>query len=249
MSDVLCITTFNKKLYDKYAFGFMKSFKLPFDLIIYSEEDMQFLKNIYKNNYKLVNSFNCIPELSDFINKNKKRNIVDVKTGGFKKDGIRFCYKVFCVTHCGLNIDEKYKYLIWLDSDIVFKKEFNKEFIEKNFLKKNSMMSYLGRTKNYSECGFLIFNLKHKNIKDYFKEMKRMYTSGDIYKEKEWHDSYIWDTVRKRFEKKYGILNFNISNISQNDVFLNLPILYDNFYHLKGKRKDKINEYKKFFVR
>lgn len=249
MSEILCLTTFNKRLYEKYAFGFMKSYKLPFDLIIYSEEDMRFLKKIHKNNYTLINSTNNIPELLEFINKNKKRNIQDVKEGGFKKDGIRFCYKVFCVTHCGINIDDKYKYLIWLDSDIVFKKNFDKEFIEKHFLKKNSMMSYLGRTNNYSECGFLIFNLKHKYIKDYFLEMKRMYTSGDIYKEKEWHDSYIWDIVRKRFEKKYNVINFNISNTSSNDVFLSLPIMFNNFYHLKGKRKDKIEEYKKYFIR
>lgn len=44
MSKVLCITTFNKKLYNKYSFGFMRSFKLPFDLVIYSEGNLKFLK-------------------------------------------------------------------------------------------------------------------------------------------------------------------------------------------------------------
>ena len=123
MSEVLCITTFNKKLYNKYSFGFMKSFKLPFDLVIYSEDNLQFLKEKYKFDFEIIDSNLKILmiELGEFINKNKK-DIEDVKIGGFKKDGIRFCYKVFCVTHCGININDKYKYLIWLDADIVFKK-------------------------------------------------------------------------------------------------------------------------------
>lgn len=249
MSKVLCITTFNKKLYNKYSFGFMRSFKLPFDLVIYSEGNLKFLKERYKFDFKIIDSNVKIPELGEFINKNKDRNVEDVKEAGFYKDGIRFCYKVFCVTHCGINISDKYKYLIWLDADIIFKKKFDLEYIEKHFFEKDSMMSYLGRNNNYSECGFLIFNLKHHKIKDYFIEMKRMYTSGDIYKEKEWHDSYIWDVVRNKFEKKYNIKNFNISKTNHNDVFKNIPILYDIFYHLKGKRKDKINSYEKFFLR
>jgi len=249
MSEVLCITTFNKKLYEKYSYGFMRSFKLPFDLVIYSEDNLEFLKNKYNFNFELKNSFDEIPELQKFINKNKKRNINDVKSGGYLKNGVRFCYKVFCITHAGINIDKKYKYLIWIDADIIFKNTFDLNFLEKKFFKKNNMMTYLGRINYYSECGFLIFNLKHKITRDYFIEMKRMYTSDDIYKEKEWHDSYIWDVVRKRFEKKYNICNFNISNTKQNDVFKNTPILFEYFYHLKGPRKDKINDYKKYFIR
>lgn len=249
MSEVLCITTFNKKLYEKYSFGFMKSFKLPFDLVIYSEGNLTFLKKKFNFKFDIIDSNLKIPELNEFIDKNKERNVEDVKTGGFKKDGIRFCYKVFCVTHCGINISDKYKYLIWLDADIVFKKKFNLEYINNELFEKDSMMAYLGRNNNYSECGFLIFNLKHKNIKDYFIEMKRMYTSGDIYKEKEWHDSYIWDIVRIRFEKKYNIKNFNISKTDHNDVFKNVPKLFKMFYHLKGPRKDKVNTYEKFFIR
>ena len=55
--------------------------------------------------------------------------------------------------------------------------------------------------------------------------------------------------VYKSSEKKYNICNFNISNTKQNDVFKNTPILFEYFYHLKGPRKDNINDYKKYFIR
>jgi hypothetical protein len=103
------------------------------------------------------------------------------------------------------------------------------------------MMSYLGRGGKYhSECGFLIFNMNHQHTQDYLIEMKRMYTSGDIYKEIEWHDSYIWDVVRKRFEKKFNIKNKNLGYEDRtiNDIVGN-TFLFEYFYHLKGKRKFK----------
>ena len=73
------------------------------------------------------------------------------------------------------------------------------------------MMSYLGRGTMYSECGYLYFNLNHPKIKEYAKEMKRMYDSDDLYKLQESHDSWVWDYVRKEFEKT-GVKNHNIGD-------------------------------------
>ncbi len=72
---ILCVTTFHKELYDYYANNFMKSFKnlLQYDLVIYSEDDMSFLKNEYDYDFEVRDSFECIPELKEFIDKNKKK--------------------------------------------------------------------------------------------------------------------------------------------------------------------------------
>ena len=237
---VLCITTFNNELYDKYAFNFMKSFKnlLPFDLVVYSEDEMSFMKEKYDYNFEVRKSFECIPELKEFIKKNSKRNEVDKKRS-FKYDGIRFCYKVFTVTHCGLNADKKYDYMLWLDSDVFFTKRFE---LDERFIQEDKLFGYLGRKNVYSECGFLVFNLKHDYINQYFNEMKRMYVSGDIYKLKEWHDSYVWDIVRKRFKKLYNVNSFDISNeINQGDVFGN-TFLKEYMYHYKGLRKETMKK-------
>ena len=251
-SDVLCVTTFNSKLYKEYAYRFIKTYNLPFDLIVYSEDNIEHIKNdVNKNvNIKTLNINKVCPEIVNFINRNKERNVVDVEKGGFRLNAIRFCYKVFAVTHAGLNFND-YKYLIWLDADMVFKIPLTTDILEKYFIKKTNMMSYLGRTKTkrvkqyHSDCGFLIFNMKHKYIINYMIEMKRMYTSNDIYKEREWHDSYIWDLVRKRFEKKFKILNYDIGlkyskgECKFNHVLTATP-LFNYIDHLKGNIRKKL---------
>ena len=199
-SEVLCVTSFNNKLYKEYAHKFLKTFNWPFDLLIYSEEDLVF----QDKRYKTLNILKCDEEFIDFIKTNKTRKVKD-----FYYDGVRFSYKVFAVVHAGLNFSN-YKYLMWLDADIIFKRKIDFINLEKYFTRNDSMMSYLGRYNYHSECGFLIFNLEHKYIKEYLSEMRRMYLSNDIYKEKEHHDSFIWDVVRLRFENKYKIKNFNL---------------------------------------
>ena len=75
--------------------------------------------------------------------------------------------------------------------------------------------------------------------------MMNMYSGGKLFDEKEWHDSYIFDQVRKKIEKKYNVLNFNISKLglvnieSKNDdhVFVT-SVLGEFMDHKKGDRKN-----------
>ena len=127
-SNILYVTTFNKKLYDNYAYRFIDSFDTEGDLLIYSEDDLSFLKNKIKDkfNYYIIDSNKYIPEMVKFINRNKERNKTDIKKrngwGILYFNGVKFCYKVFVVTHAGINFNN-YDYIIWIDSDCVFKKK------------------------------------------------------------------------------------------------------------------------------
>lgn len=47
---ICCVTTFNKKQLDDYAQWFLKTYNLPFDLIIYSEDKLDLSK--YNSNFK-----------------------------------------------------------------------------------------------------------------------------------------------------------------------------------------------------
>jgi hypothetical protein len=98
------------------------------------------------------------------------------------------------------------------------------------------MMTYLGRGEQYSECGFLLWNLKHKDTQDYFKEMKNMYNNNLIYNEREQHDSYIWDLVRKKFERERNTMNIDIGDKIGGHVQARsiLGSLYD---HTKGPKR------------
>jgi hypothetical protein len=239
-SKILCVTTFNQKLYEEYAKRFIDTYNMDFDLVIYSEDDLSFLNN---DKISTVNFNNDVPDIIKFIETNKEKNLKTSKKG-FRWDAVRFCYKIYAVTHCALNNLEKYDYLIWLDADIIFKEELDKKTLLELFIRNNNMISYLGRKNYHSDCGFLIFDLNHKYTNEYMSKVKHLYDSNEIYNLKEYHDSYIWDYVRIIFENKYGIKNFNLgyeysNNKSYNHILLKTP-LFNYIDHLKGEIRKKI---------
>ena len=96
---------------------------------------------------------------------------------------------------------------------------------------------------NYSECGFLIFNTEHPIHETFWKNMMKMYDDGDLFKEKEWHDSYIFDVVRKKLEKTKNVKNFDITNnglvdVKNDDHVFVSSVLGKFMDHKKGNRKD-----------
>ena len=110
-------------------------------------------------------------------------------------------------------------------------------------------MSYLGRTnfppeRPYTETGFLGFNLKHSQFKQFINRMVEVYCSGEIFSFVEWHDCWVYDHVRKEFEEK----NINFKNIS-GPIFEKLAHPFVNcnlgkfFDHLKGDRKKSGSSY------
>ena len=73
--------------------------------------------------------------------------------------------------------------------------------------------------------------------------MMKMYDGGDLFSEREWHDSYIFDVVRRKLEKESNIKNFDITSLglvelnNDNHVFIS-SVLGKYMDHKKGNRKD-----------
>jgi len=210
------VTSWNNKLFKQYAHRFQSTYNWPFDLIVYNEDDDMFDK---------------IPDLKKFIERNKHR-----KVESFKKDGVRFSYKVYAYTHAIDNCSKDIDGLICIDADSVFYKSIDVDWIKKHIHKDDCMMSYLGRGSNYSECGFLYFNMQHNQTRNYARYMKKMYDYDEIYSLSEYHDSYVWDYVRKVFEEDMKVQNNNIGDNRPGHVQARsiLGTVYD---HTKGKRK------------
>jgi len=246
-SDICIVTSFNQKLYEKYANVFIDSYgdnNIPFDLFIYSEDDNNNFKNI-KKNMKIIQLLNNNIPLNKFYKNNENytlKKYIKCTKNQWKYDCIRFSYKVFSIIH-NFNHYDTYKYIIWIDADTIFKKNFDFSLIKK-LIKNENMMSYLGRVPGeyHSECGFLIFNKKHEKIKDYFNEIEKLYLSKEIFNEKEWHDSYIWDLIRIKYEEKYKITNFNISKYFYNNL-INKNIDKENFMSKNILSKIPLNKY------
>lgn len=246
-SDICIVTSFNQKLYEKYANVFIDSYganNIPFDLFIYSEDNNNNFKNI-KKNMKIIQLLNNNIPLNNFYKNNENYTLekyINCTKNKWKYDCVRFSYKVFSIIH-NFNHYDTYKYIIWIDADTIFKNNFDVSLIKK-LIKNEHMMSYLGRSslEYHSECGFLIFNKNHEKIKNYFNEIENLYLSKEIFNEKEWHDSYIWDLIRKKYENKYKIKNFNISEYFY-DNLINKNIDKNSFMSKNILSKIPLNKY------
>jgi len=220
MATFKVITTWNNNLYEAYAHRFKKTYNWPFEVIVYNEDE------------------SILPDLKKFVDRNKHRQPISdfkEKSLDFITDGVRFSYKVYAYTHALMT--QEADGLICIDADSVFHKPIDEEWIKKHIHKDDCMMSYLGRGNHYSECGFLYFNLKHKDTIAYANRMKSLYDTDGIYNLKEQHDSYVWDYVRKEFENR-GTKNHNIGEGKPGHVQAR-SILGEVYDHTKGPRKLK----------
>ena len=83
---------------------------------------------------------------------------------------------------------------------------------------------------------FCRYNLKEPITKSFIYNLRRYYTKDLLFKEREWHDSYVWDCVREKY--LHGIKTHNLAP-TVNKVGNPWPDTYMAEYcdHLKGKRR------------
>ena len=215
---LLSVTTYNNKLYKEYAHRFESTYNWDFPYTVYNEDD---------------GMMDTIPDCKAFVERNKNRFDNKDFIKDYWQDGVRFCYKVYAYTHAIMNYQDL-DGIIGIDADSVFYKKIDEDWIKKHIHRDNCMMTYLGRP-NYSECGFLYFNMKHPDIQPYANRMKSLYDTDGIYNLKEQHDSFIWDYVRKEFEKR-GTKNFDIGDGKMGHVKAR-SILCTVYDHTKGPRR------------
>ena len=208
------VSTWNNKLFKEYAHRFQSTYNWPFELETYNEDH-----GMYEQ----------IPTLKKFVEKNKVSLPLD-----FRQDAVRFSYKVYAYTQAILTTKDC-DGLIFIDADSVFYKKIDEKWVKKHLHKEDCMITYLGRP-TYSECGFLYFNMKHYFIKQFAIDMRKMYDDNLLFKEDQLHDSWIFDVVRNRLEKRYGVKNYDIGDERVGHV-QSRSILGKIYDHTKGNRK------------
>ena len=215
---LLSVTTYNNKLYKEYAHRFESTYNWDFPYTVYNEDE---------------GMMDTIPDCKAFVERNKNRFDNKDFIKDYWQDGVRFCYKVYAYTHAIMNYQDL-DGIIGIDAESVYYKKIDEDWRKKHIHRDNCMMTYLGRP-NYSECGFLYFNMKHPDILPYANRMKSLYDTDGIYNLKEQHDSFIWDYVRKEFENR-GTKNYNIGDGKMGHVQARsiLGTVYD---HTKGPRR------------
>ena len=208
------ITTWNDRLYREYAHIFKETYNWNFPLVVYNEDKGMFDK---------------IPELLKFVERNKDRD-----TSDFLQDAVRFSYKVFAWTDAILN--EKADGLICIDADSRFYTPISSDWVTAKIHRNDCMMTYMGRGDQYTETGFLYFNMKHPDVRDYAREVQKLYITDELYKLPRTLDCEAWDHVRRKFEEERFTINYNIGDGKPGHVQARgvLGGIYD---HMKGNRK------------
>lgn len=149
----------------------------------------------------------------------------------FRFDAWKFSKKVFAISLVASQT--KAKRLIWLDAD-VFTFAPLPLFLLQALPPPRYALAYLDRgVKYHSECGFVSYDLTHPQTKPFIAEFERLYVSGEVFGLKEWHDSFVFDWLRKRT----GIPCYKIPHGGQGHPFVH-SLLGKYMDHLKGRRKE-----------
>lgn len=229
---IAIVTTFSDAGYEDYGKLFLESCKKYLNPLV---EVIVYKDNVdipQQPNTKILNLEQSIPDLTEFKKRNSFRDESDIK---FQFQSVRFSHKVYALYHAARTTDARY--LIWLDSDTELYDHVSPEYL-RHFLPEGNLVGYLGRGgEAFSECGFMIYDLHNPYAKDFFEKFKWYYDTDELYKLKEWHDSYIFDVVRKEFEATGKIKTVNLS-ANFNKHHFN-AVLDGYIMHLKGDRKHK----------
>jgi len=247
---ITVITSFSKDGYDRYAKRFMETRQKYWDqginLVVYSEGQPA----ITGTNFIEID-INTVDSCMAFLARHKleeeafgrKRlphmawKTKEVSEGySFRHDAMKFCRKPFVIEDFirGDLLPDTTK-LFWIDADTITKRPVTRAMFDEA-LPDGTDLCYLGREGTHSECGFMGFDVMSRAAQRLIIRLARMYESDSVFQEREWHDSFIFDIIRK------GIPELKVNNLSRpplrGSVFDRSPI-GQYMQHLKGDRKDK----------
>lgn len=127
----------------------------------------------------------------------------------FKWDAVRFSHKVFAVIHACATLDTDW--VIWLDADTKTFASVPEDFLP-GVCDARAMACYLGRREKYhSECGWVAYNRRHPDLRAFMDRWRDLYVTGDLFNLREYHDSFVFDVLRKDFQAQRGTRFSNIS--------------------------------------
>ena len=120
------------------------------------------------------------------------------KKAAYRWDAVRFAHKSFAIFDAARRTDADT--LIWVDADTRFFADVDMAELAA-LAPPDSAVSCLRRP-NHSECGFVVYNLRHPETRRLLDEFEAMYSQDLLFAEREFHDSFLFDVVRVRAEAR-----------------------------------------------
>lgn len=204
------VTTFNAAGYKQYGKRmietFLKNWPQEVDLIVYAEDckvtesaanlhilDLHYTSPelvAFKEKWRDVPRANG--DVSDDLVRSKRKD----SAKGFKWNAVRFAHKVYAVFAAAHAPTD---WLIWMDADTVCHSPITIPQLDV-LCPPNKDICFLGRIGKYSECGLYAMNLRSQCTLNFLKQFQEYYNNAEqgIFTLDEWHDSFVFDAVRKQ---------------------------------------------------
>ena len=237
------VTTFNASGYKQYGSRMIDTFLATWpqdvQLLVYAED---VVVTQQAPNLKIIDLAQASPELVEFkriwgnVPKANGHPFPGAERKAFKWQAVRFSHKVYAIFHAARTCETEW--LIWMDADMVCHSKIGTAKLNQLF-PDNIDLCYAGRSNKFTECGLYGMHLTSPITQQFLTEFQRMYDDAEngIFTLKEWHDSFVFDAVRKKFAMQE--LNWSAGLINGEGH----PIINSEWGayidHLKGDRKDK----------
>ena len=190
----------------------------------------------------------CCPGLVKFKREHRDNPVANGKVmkdtnlpyrdNNFKWDAVRFSHKVFAVIHGTRTIPTDW--VIWLDADTKTFADVPEQFLA-SMCDSDAMACYLGRREKYhSECGWVAYNRQHPDLGDFVDRWERLHDTGELFDLREYHDSFVFDVLRKDFQAsrhtKFSNISPDVPGKGPGHPFIASQLgLYMD--HMKGSRR------------
>jgi len=247
------ITTFHQAGLELYGQRMINTFEQHWpdevDLVVYAENCNP---RTTKSNVRVEQLLEVSKECKRFVKRHRDNPRAhgdpnpESSTGvsrkkAFRWQAVRFCYKVFATAHAMQNINSDW--LIWLDADTHTHTSVPRDFLH-TVCPQTHMISYLGRGETYhSECGWVAYNKNHKLAAQFVEQFVSMYITDEIFSLREYHDSYVWDHVRKIYQRNHGAQFYNLNPEGNTKGLAGHPFINSELGlyldHMKGDRKHR----------
>lgn len=241
------ITTFNQVGYKQYGQRmiqtFLKTWPQEVTLVVYAEDCIitETANNLVIRDISMIDALTTfkdtwrnVPRANGDVSNDPVRSQRKDAGKGFKWDAVRFAHKTYSIFHCAQTLNSDW--LLWMDGDTVCHSTVTLSDLDR-LCPTHYDLCFLGRKGKYSECGLYAMNLRTANTKIFLQKFQSMYDDAEngIFTLEEWHDSFVFDAVRKldvlnELDWSQGIVTGEGHPLINSEWGAYLD-------HLKGKRK------------
>lgn len=150
----------------------------------------------------------------------------------FKMDAVRFSHKTGAVIDAAEH--QPIGRLLWVDADTLTHSPVSLGFLDDLF-RGMVHIAWLDRASMYPECGFYALDMRSETVMELIADWRRMYETDEVFRLREWHDSYVLEQL----VKVHGLQTHSLSGEARthSHPLINGPLgaVMD---HMKGPRKD-----------